>query len=144
MRRFSKQNHSVYDLTYHLVLVTKYRRRCIDNALLTRLREITEQRCRDWGGALLEFNGEADHVHILFSIPPAVALSSFVNNLKTTSSRLIRKEYSHHLRAFFWKPVFWSCSYCVISTGGASIDVIRKYIEGQAGTDAISPPTKRA
>jgi putative transposase len=141
--RFKKQNHSVYDLTYHLVLVTKYRHKCFTSEMMARMHEIAAVRCEDWGGNLIELNGEKDHVHLMFSIPPSVSLSSFINNLKTTSSRLLRKEFSNHLRPFYWKPIFWSRTYCVISTGGVTIDVIRKYIEGQE-TPTASPPTKRA
>jgi putative transposase len=53
----------VYALSYHLILVTKYRRKCITAPMLTRLREITEQRCRDRRGTRIEFNGESDHIH---------------------------------------------------------------------------------
>jgi putative transposase len=74
----------VFDLHYHLVIVTKYRRRCITKPMLDRLREITAQRCNDWNGSLTEFKGEADHVHALISMPPNIDLSRFVNNDDTT------------------------------------------------------------
>jgi putative transposase len=67
--------------------------------MLTR-REITEQRCRDWRRTLIEFNGESDHIHILMSLPRNLDLSRFVNNLKTTSSRLIRRDFSDHQRVY--------------------------------------------
>jgi putative transposase len=54
---FNKLFRCVYALSYHLVIATKYRRKCITAPMLTRLREITEQRCRDWRGTLVEFNG---------------------------------------------------------------------------------------
>ena len=66
--------------------MTKYRRKAIDTDILARFREIAAQRCVDGGGELLELNGEADHVHLLVSLPPALDLSRFVNNLKTTTS----------------------------------------------------------
>lgn len=132
---FQKANHCVFALHYHLVLVTKYRKKCIDADIMARLSEITDARCKGWGGSLLEFNGEPDHVHLLVSLPPSAAPSGFVNNLKTTTSRLIRKEFAPRLASVYWKPVFWSRSYCAVSTGGASIDVVRRYIEGQDGCD---------
>jgi REP element-mobilizing transposase RayT len=70
--------HCVYALTYHLVLVTKYRRPCITRPMLEMLQDIAAQRCKDWGGELMEFNGEADHVHALVSLPPNLDLSRFV------------------------------------------------------------------
>jgi putative transposase len=132
MSTSTKLFHCVYALSYHLVLVTKHRRKCITAPMLTRLREITEQRCRDWRGTLVEFNGESDHIHILISLPPNLDLSRFVNNLKTTSSRLIRRDFSDHLKRVYRKPVFWSRSYCIISCGGAPLSIIKQYIEQQA------------
>ena len=72
-----------------------------------------------------------DHLHVLFDAPPQVQLSKLVNNLKTVSSRLIRKEFSEQLKPYYWKPYFWSNSYLILSTGGATIDVVKKYIENQ-------------
>jgi putative transposase len=124
--------HCVYALSYHLVLVTKYRRRCITKPVLDRLREIVKQRCKDWRGELVEFNGEADHVHILMSMPPNLDLSRFVNNLKTTSSRLLRRDFADQLNHVYrGKPVFWSRSYCIISCGGAPLSVIKQYVVQQ-------------
>ncbi len=57
--------HCVYKLTYHLVLVTKYRKKCLSNEMLNRLEEIVKKNCADWEIDLLEFNGEADHIHLL-------------------------------------------------------------------------------
>jgi putative transposase len=97
-----------------LVLCTKYRRKCIDAEMMNRLKEIADVRCKRWRGRLMEFDGEADHVHLLIAMPPNVDLSRFVNNLKTTSSRLIRKEFAAKLNRVYRKPVFWSRSYCII------------------------------
>ena len=97
--RLSKMYHCVYTLYYHLVVVTEYRRRCLTAPMLARLREIAATRCAGWGGEFLELNGEPDHVHLLVSLPPNAELPGFVNNLKTTSSRLLRKEFAEHLEA---------------------------------------------
>ena len=87
----------------------------------------------DKNGTLIEFNGEPDHVHLLFEVPPQVELSKLVNTLKTVSSRLVRKKHSEYLKKYYWKPVFWSRSYCILTTGGATIEIIEKYIKSQAG-----------
>ena len=123
--------HCVYNLQYHLVMVTKCRRKCITASMLTRLREILTATTAKWSGELIECHGEADHVHLLLSLSPTVQLSTFVNNLKTVSSRLIRKEFGRELARWYRKPVFWSRSYCVISCGGAPLSVLRHYIEQQ-------------
>jgi len=129
--RFSKLHHCVYALNYHLVLVTKYRRRLLTAVMLGRMREIAAARCEGWGGTLVEMNGEADHVHLLVALPPNLALSGFVNNLKTTTSRLIRKEFAPEVNRVYSKPVLWSRSYCAISRGGAPLSIVKQYIESQ-------------
>lgn len=123
--------HCVYKLTYHLVLVTKYRKKCLSNEMLNRLEEIVKKNCADWEIDLLEFNGEADHIHLLLEMHPNIMPSKLINNLKTVSSRLIRKEFEEELKPYYWKPVLWTRAYCLLTTGGATIDVIREYIKNQ-------------
>ena len=123
--------HCVYKLTYHLVLVTKYRKKCLSNEMLNRLEEIVKKNCADWEIDLIEFNGEADHIHLLLEMHPNIMPSKFINNLKTVSSRLIRKEFEEELKPYYWKPVLWTRAYCLLTTGGATIDVIREYIQKQ-------------
>jgi putative transposase len=128
-------SHCVFKLQYHLVLVTKYRRRCITGPMLKRLGEIFARLCEQWDARLLEFNGEPEHVHLLIEMNPKIQPSKFVNSLKTVSSRLIRKEFSAPLARAYQKPVFWSRSYCILTCGGAPLSVIKQYIEQQEGAE---------
>jgi putative transposase len=113
--------------------VTKHRRKAITKEMLERLRVIFRETLEKWRSELIEFNGEADHVHLLFQTNPTTQLSKLINNLKTVSSRLIRRDFRSHLSRIYRKPVFWHRSYCLISTGGATIEILRKYIEEQGG-----------
>lgn len=99
--------------------------------MLLRLKEIFSELCGRWDSELVEFNGEKDHVHLLLELTPKIEPSKMVNNLKTVSSRLIRKEFSTQLRNTYTKPVFWSRSYCILSCGGAPLQIIKKYIQSQ-------------
>lgn len=128
-------HHCVFNLNYHLIFVTKYRRQAINNQMLERLKEIFIATVEKWECELVEFNGESDHVHLLLSLNPKVCLSSFVGNLKTVSSRLIRKEFVEELYRIYWKPVFWSRSYCALTCGGAPLSIIKQYIENQDTID---------
>lgn len=128
---FQRGSHSIYSLSYHLVFVTKYRNKCMTPAMLSFLETLFSDLCRKWESELVEFGGESDHVHLLVKLNPKVQPSKLVNNLKSTSSRLIRKQYARHLRCYYWKPVFWSASYCMLTTGGASIETVKRYIENQ-------------
>ena len=123
--------HAVYSLNYHLVLVTKYRKRCLRPEQLDFLKQEFGRLFCEWDCRLLEFSGKEDHVHLLFEAHPAMNLSKLINNLKTVTSRLIRKKFPAHLKKYYSKPVFWTRAYCLISTGGATLEVIKKYVEKQ-------------
>jgi len=123
-------NHSVFLMYYHLVLVIKYRRKVIDDTISNRLKEIFEYITPSYNIALQEWNHDKDHVHILFKAHPNSELSKFINAYKSASSRLIKKEYSV-IRKSLWKEYFWSRSFCLLTTGGAPIDIVRRYIESQ-------------
>lgn len=127
--------HCVYKLTYHLVLVTKYRKKCFTSAMLDRLKEIVNDLCQKWEIELLDFNGESDHVHLLLDTHPNIVLSKFINNLKTVTSRLIRKEFASHLASYYPNPVLWTRAYCLLTTGGATTDTIKQYVEKQERPD---------
>lgn len=123
-------NHSVFLMYYHLVLVIKFRRNVIDEVISNRLKEIFEYVSPNYNITLQEWNQDRDHVHILFKAHPNSELSKFINAYKSASSRLIKKEYQQ-LRESLWKESFWSRSFCLLTTGGAPIEVIRRYIENQ-------------
>lgn len=103
--------------------------------MLDRLKEIVTDLCQKWEVTLLEFNGETDHVHLLLDMHPNIMPSKFINNLKTVTSRLMRKEFAKHLAEFYRKPVLWTRAYCLLTTGGTAIDAIRQYIEKQERPD---------
>ena len=123
-------NNSVFKLSYHLVLVIKYRRKVIDDDISKRLKEIFEYISPKYNVTLEEWNHDTDHVHLLFRGSPNTEISKFLNAYKSASSRLIKKEYPL-IKKQLWKEYFWSRSYCLLTTGGATIEVVRKYIESQ-------------
>ena len=126
-----KGYRNVYDLNIYLVLVTKYRKKIIHRLMLTRLQEILTATCQKWRSELTDFNGEENHVHLLISYPPDVEVSKLVNNLKTVSSRLIRKEFESEVNAAYKKAVFWSGAYFVASCGGVTVEQLKAYVEQQ-------------
>ena len=123
-------NHSVFSLNYHLVLVVKYRRKVITDQISDRLKEIFLYIQPPYNITLKEWNHDKDHVHILFSAHPKSELTKFLNAYKSASSRLIKKEYPE-IRSKLWKEAFWSQSFCLISAGGVTLDVLKSYIETQ-------------
>ncbi len=123
--------HCVFLLHVHLVFVTKYRREVFTKVILDDLRPIFSSVCADFEAELVEFDGEDDHVHLLVTYPPKVSVSNLVNSLKGVSSRMIRKKDYPGIRKKLWDGALWSPSYFAGSCGGASIAVIRQYIEQQ-------------
>jgi len=94
------------------------------------MQQVLTSVCDDFEAELLEFDGEDDHVHLLVNYPPKVAISKLVNSLKGVSSRNLRREFPE-LAARYWKGVLWSPSYFAASCGGASISIIKQYIQQQ-------------
>ena len=123
-------NHSVFAIHFHLILVVKYRRKVIDDEISNRLKEIFKYIEGNYNITLEEWNHDIDHVHILFRSEPNSNISKFINAYKSASSRLIKKEYSS-IRTNLYKDAFWSQSFCLISTGEANNEIIKKYIESQ-------------
>ena len=132
---FNKGFRSVYKLTAHIVLVTKYRKKAINQERLLRLKEIFEQTLVKWECTLVDFNSESDHCHLIVEFKPDVELSKLIANLKTVSSRLIRKEYPELSNQYFYgKPYFWTGAYFVASCGGVTVEQLKAYVEKQAST----------
>lgn len=125
-----KNAHSVFLLHYHIVFVVKYRRQVFDDYISKRAREIFERISVNYNITLEEWNYDKDHVHILFRAHPRTPISKFINAYKSASSRLLKKEFPQ-IREKLWKEHFWSQSFCLLTTGGASINVIKEYIESQ-------------
>ena len=122
--------HSVFSLHYHLILVVKYRRQVFTDVISNRAKEIFEYIAPTYKIELVEWNHDKDHVHVLFKSQPKTELSKFINAYKSASSRLLKKEFPT-IRQKLWKEMFWSRSFCLLSSGGAPIEVIRQYIENQ-------------
>ncbi|MDJ0715581.1 MAG: IS200/IS605 family transposase [Prochloraceae cyanobacterium] len=134
MQRLKTRSNSAFRLIYHLVLVTKFRRKSLTAEVLDRMQEIIKQLLFKWECDLIEFGGESDHVHVLFETHPSVDLSKLVNNIKTVTSRRLRSEYKEHLSQFYWgsKPQFWSGSYAIISVGAqAPLEKLIEYVQNQ-------------
>jgi len=130
MMKLDSNAHSVFLLHYHLILVVKYRRKVFDDAISERAREIFEYIAPKYHITLEEWNHDKDHVHILFKAHPNTEISKFINAYKSASSRLLKKEFPQ-IRQKLWKEYFWSQSFCLLTTGGATIEIIKKYIENQ-------------
>lgn len=127
--QLDNNNHSAFLLYDHLILVIKYKQKALDDARSERAKEIFEYIAPNYNIMLMEWNHD-DPIYVLFKARPNSELSKFINAYKSASSRLLQKEYPE-VRKKLWKEYFWSKSYCLLTTGGAPIEVIQKYIESQ-------------
>ena len=126
--------HSVFSLHYHLILVTKYRKPVFDSEISNRARDLFEAIAPSYKIEVLEWNHDQDHIHIFFKAQPKTELSKFINAYKSASSRVLKKEFPS-IRKQLWQDMFWSRSFCLLSSGGAPIEVIRQYIKEQGSKD---------
>lgn len=135
LSKANKSSHAVYSIQLHVVFVTKYRKNVITPEIMQRIGEVFQRVCMKGKSKMLEFNGEEDHVHLLLDVHPDNNISQLMASLKSASSRIVRSEFAEHVNSVYWKPVFWSGSYYVSSTGGAPIERIRQYIQAQGESE---------
>ncbi|WP_125716057.1 IS200/IS605 family transposase [Bacillus sp. 2A33] len=129
--KLDSNNHSVFLLYYHLVLVVKYRRNVFDNDMSDYAKDMFVRLSKNYNITLVEWNHDVDHVHILFKAHPNTEMTKFINAYKSASSRLIKRDFPQ-VKKKLWKEMFWSRSFCLLTTGGSPIDVIKTYIENQS------------
>jgi len=128
--KLDSNNHSVFLMYYHLVLVVKYRRKVFDDKVSDYAKDMFVKLGEKYNISLVEWNHDKDHVHILFKAHPNTELSKFINAYKSASSRLIKRDFPQ-IRKKLWKEMFWSRSFFLLTTGGSPINVVKKYIENQ-------------
>lgn len=115
----------------HLVFITKYRRNVITPKMLKQMHFLIDETCKQMDCELIEFNGEDDHIHMMINVHPKLAISNLVGKLKGKTSYFMRKYYNYHVKQYLWGNRFWSPSYCIVSCGGAPLNLVKQYIENQ-------------
>lgn len=116
----------------HLVFVTKFRRKLFTDPMLTFTETTMRGVCAELDVDLVEFNGEADHVHLLVAYPPTLAISVLAQRLKGRTAYAVRREYTGACVRARMRGHLWSPSYFAVSCGGAPLSIIKQYIGGQA------------
>lgn len=130
--------HSVCNIQVHIVFVTKYRHPVIHDGIEKDIVQLITGICQKNECILLEAKadlGENDHIHLLIDLAPNVSVSTLCNTLKTVTSREIRRRFGVELKPYYWKPVFWKRGYCAVSAGGASLEILKNYIDAQGYQD---------
>jgi putative transposase len=127
-----RSRHSVSLLHAHLVFVTKYRRKVFTDDMLTLTERTTRGACDELDTDLVEFNGEADHAHLLVAYPPTLAISTLVQRLKGRTAYAVRAEFTGACVRARMRGHLWSPPYFAVSCGGGPLSIIKQYIDGQA------------
>jgi putative transposase len=134
MTQLRSGSHVVFRIHLHIVFVTKYRRKVLTQAMLEMMKPVLERVLIANQCSLTEFNGEPDHIHLLIDVHPDNNISDLVASLKSASSRVLRQEFKTEIDKIYWgKAKLWHDSKCIISCGGAPLEIVKKYIESQSG-----------
>ena len=134
MAEHKKEIHTIYDIKYHFVWVTKYRCRILEKKIGIRLRELIRQGCENIGLTIIKGNVGKDHVHVLLSCPTHIAPSEIVQYLKRGSSKFIQDEFPE-LKKRYWGQHLWASGYFCGTVGSVTEKMIKEYIEKQDKKD---------
>lgn len=137
MQNYRKSSHSVYDLKYHIVWITKYRKKVLVGDVAVKVRELIKEICKANDIEIIKGHVSKDHVHLFLSIPPQLSVSTTVQYLKGKSSRKLLTNFKD-LQKQFWGRHFWARGYFVASSGNVTDEVVMKYIEEQDITETNS------
>jgi putative transposase len=135
MQNYRQSSHTVYDLKYHIVWITKYRKPILQGEIANRARDLVREICKAKDVEIIKGHISKEHVHVFVSVPPHVSVSQLVQSLKGKSSRKLLLEYKGLSRAF-WGRHLWARGYFVASSGNVTDEVIMKYVE-QQGNEPI-------
>jgi putative transposase len=130
MKQYRKASHSVYDLKYHIVWITKYRKPVLTKEIGTRVRDLVRMICASLAVEIVKGNVSRDHVHLLVSVPPTLSVTRLVQRTKGLTSRRLLQE-NRGLNKVYWGRPLWGRGYFVASVGNVSEQMIAAYIENQ-------------
>jgi len=130
MKKYRKTSHTVYDIKYHIVWITKYRKKILTGVLAKRVRELIREICKANEVEIIKGHVSKDHVHLFVSVPPHISVSKLMQYIKGKSSRKIMSEFKT-ISKQYWGRHFWARGYFVVSSGTITDEMIMEYIEKQ-------------
>jgi putative transposase len=130
MAEYNRGSHTVYDIKYHKVWITKYRYEILTKQIGERLRELLIQGCESRGITIVEGSVGREHMHMLISYPTHLAPAKIVQYLKGRSSRLMQEEFPE-LKKRYWGQHLWARGYFCATVGAVTEEMIKEYIKNQ-------------
>ena len=131
----SSLSHTRWNCKYHIVFIPKYRRKAIYGKLRADIGKILRQLCEYKGVEILEAHAMSDHIHMLVTIPPKLAVSNFMGYLKGKSTLMIFERHAN-LKYKYGNRNFWAKGYYV-STVGLNKETVAEYIRNQEQEDMM-------
>ena len=128
MSEYRRGSHTVYQIEYHFVWVTKYRYHVLQGEVARRARDLVRQSCLSLDIRIVKGHVSRDHVHILASCPPTLSPAIIMKRLKGRSSRRLQQEFPH-LKKRYWGRHFWARGYFCSTVGHVTTEQIQEYIE---------------
>ena len=136
MGMYWRASHCVYDCRYHIVWITKYRRKVLNEAMQKRLKVLLRGICKEMYIKILTIGMEEDHVHMYVAVPLVQPIPYVMKKLKGRTSKILRKEFEGYLKEYYWEKVLWAVGYFVATVGEVTHEVVKKYVEDQ-GTQEV-------
>ncbi len=130
MKLYRSGSHTVFDLKYHLIWTTKYRKPILVGRLGHRVRDLIREICASHSIQIIKGHISKDHVHIFLSMPPQISVSKIAQYLKGKTSRKILQE-NPKLNKIFWGQHFWARGYFCSTSGSITDETIMNYIANQ-------------
>jgi putative transposase len=121
-------SHTVYQIEYHFVWVTKYRYKVLSGEIAERVRDLVRQTCEAFEIRIIKGAVSKDHVHILVSAPPNMAPSEIMRRIKGRTSSYLFEEFPH-LKKRYWGKHFWARGYFCATVGQMTDEMIKQYLE---------------
>ena len=134
MEKYRKTSHSVYDIKYHFVWITKYRKPVMVGDVAVRVRELIREICKTMDIEIVNGHVAKDHVHLFVSVPPYHSASTVMKRIKGKTSRRLLSE-SRILAKQFWGRHLWARGYFAASSGNVTDEVVKQYIELQGDVE---------
>jgi putative transposase len=130
MENYRKSSHTVYDIKYHIVWITKYRKKVLSGIIAERVRELIREICKSNDVEIIKGHVAKDHIHIFVSVPPHLSVSKLVQYIKGKTSIKLQQEFKV-IQKEFWGRHLWARGYFAASSGNVTDEVIIQYIENQ-------------
>jgi len=121
-------SHTVFNIEYHFVWVTKYRYPILTGDVGLRVRELVRQTCEIFEIEILKGVVSKEHVHILVSAPPKISPSEIMRRIKGRSSNKLFEEFPL-LKKKYWGRHFWARGYFCVTTGQMTDEMVKTYLE---------------